>query len=115
MTEPRTPLSDDLERARRDALPVMALRRHPDGSMDDVVCDDVERFRAEQLDDDCLWLACYFRNGERVTFNVCAERQRGRRPALLVYDVGEMPERWVDWDRRQRGELPVERDGEDRA
>lgn len=77
-------------------LPQMALRRHDDGTMDDVAVKDVEMFRAEQLDSGLLWLCCYLRNGERVTFNVHARC----RPKRLEYDVGEMPRDWVDIDER---------------
>jgi hypothetical protein len=80
--------------ARSERIPAMALRPHSDdGSMDDVVVKDVETFRAEQLDDGLLWMACYFRNGERITFNVFANRKNN-----LTYDVGELPERWIDLD-----------------
>lgn len=89
--------ADDLSKARDERTPVMALRPHVDGSMDDVVVKDVEMFRAEQMDTGTLWMACYFRNGERITFHVQAQRKND-----LRYDVGEMPEEWVDWDKERR-------------
>lgn len=65
--------------------------------MDDVVVEDVEMFRAEQMDDGHLWLCCYFRNGERVTFGAHAEKK-----GLLHFDVVETPPEWIDWDERRR-------------
>lgn len=85
-------------------LPRIALREHTVGDLagllDDVVVEDVTTFRAEQLDDGLLWLCCYLRNGERVTFHARAAR-RGR----LELSVGELPGRWRDWDTgEERGE-----------
>lgn len=74
----------------------MALRRHRDGTMDDTVVYDVQCFRAEQLDSGYLWMACYFPNGERITFNVNANRKND-----LSYDVGEMPDKWIDRDQQK--------------
>lgn len=84
-----------------ERMPVMALRRHDDGTMDDVVVEDVETVHFEQLSGGHLWLCCYFRNGERVTFDVDARRKND-----LVYDVGEMPDDWIDWDDREAGVKP---------
>lgn len=86
--------TEDLEKGRREQIPVMALRRHDDGTMDDVVVEHPTMFRAEQLAEDLLWICCYFGNGERVTFDVRAHC----RPRRLVYDVGDMPSTWIDWD-----------------
>ncbi len=85
-------LAADLAAERAVRKPVMALRYDSHG-LDDVVVKDVETFRAEMMDDDDLWLCCYFRNGERVTFSAFA-RKRG----CLEFSVGEMPDDWEDFD-----------------
>ena len=90
--------AENLEAARRQAKPAMALRRHTapdlDGLMDDVVVETPSMFRAEQMSDRHLWMACYFPNDERICFSVYAGK--GRR---LEFDVTEWPEcGWFDID-----------------
>lgn len=87
----------DLAAARRERTPVMALRRTAQGELDDVVVEDVTMFRAEMMASDCLWMCCYLRNGERITFDAFA-RKRG----CLEFDTGEVPSDWIDWDERRR-------------
>jgi hypothetical protein len=74
----------------------MALR--PDSEdpdlMDDIVVERPAMFRAEAMSDDLWWLACYFDNGERVTFHVRALA----RPQRIEFSVGETPPEWLDWD-----------------
>lgn len=83
------------ERRRRASAPRMALRRHQDGSMDDVVIERPAMFRAEQLSENDLWMCCYFDGDhDRITFHVHWDRKN----KLLVYDAGEMPDQWVDID-----------------
>ena len=67
------------------ALPVMALRKDASGALDDVVAEDVTRFRAEIMDGRSLWMACYFANGERVAFWVTANLSR------LTFSATEIP------------------------
>lgn len=82
----------DLERARAKQVPQLALRHHEDGSLDDVVVEQVQTFRAEQLGDDWYWICCYLPGGERVTFNlsVCDGR--------VAMWLGETPTWWRDID-----------------
>jgi len=60
--------------------PRMSLRGSP---LDDVVIEQVEMFRAEMLDEQTLWLACYLTGtgvpGDRIAFEV---RARGDRLAF---------------------------------
>lgn len=103
MTHPSRSFHDDLERARRDRLPRIALRRanrRANGELDDVVVGPVETFRAEMLGGDTLWLACHLPTGERITWHVHAVKR-----GVLAFDVVEMPHRWQDWD---TGELHEE-------
>ena len=69
--------------------PRRELRKASDGSLDDVVVEGVEMFRAEVLDNSTLWLACYLAGtgtqAERVTFEVSVKDGR------LRFEVGEMP------------------------
>lgn len=89
----------DLEAARRERIPVMALRpRHDDPDlMDDIVVKDVTMFRAEAMDDDVWWMACHFANGEQVTFHVTAQA----RPKRIEFSVTDTPAEWVDLDARR--------------
>jgi hypothetical protein len=90
--------ADDLAKAKSERIPVMALRpdhRFPD-EMDDIVVKDVTMFRAEAMDDDVWWMACYFANGEQVTFNVGL----ASKPKRVVVSVTEKPPEWVDLDAR---------------
>jgi hypothetical protein len=90
-------LEDELREARGD-LPTMALRpdhRFPD-EMDDIVVNDVKMFRAEAMDDDAWWMACYFANGEEVRFWVGI----GKNPKRIVVSVTDKPAQWIDWDKR---------------
>jgi hypothetical protein len=85
-----------LAQARRDEIPVMALRHDSDG-LDDVVVETPRMFRAEMMSDDHLWMACYFgENHERVTF--CVTAVRDGRKAKLQFSVTEEPAEWRDWD-----------------
>jgi hypothetical protein len=86
----------------RRGIPEMALRRHDNGTLDDVVVENVTMFHAEQLDSGLLWLCCYLPGGERVTFDVRARC----RPRRLEYEVGEMPNDWVDIDEHPEGWRP---------
>lgn len=81
-----------LEQARKDRIPVMALRHDSEG-LDDVVVETPRMFRAEMMDRDALWMACYFDNGEQVTFWVTAHKGR------LNFSVTEEPPEWRDWDK----------------
>lgn len=79
-----------------DPLPAIALRRlESDNSLDDVVVEDVECFRAEMMDDKTLWLCCYLTNGERITFYVHAPK------GSLEFDATEIPD-YQDWDERRK-------------
>jgi hypothetical protein len=53
-------------------------------------------FRAEAMDDDVFWMCCYFRNGERITWNVTV----GSKPKRIVMSTVEMPGEWIDIDKR---------------
>lgn len=90
-----------LDQARRDQKPVMALRREPDDTLDDVVVQHPNMFRAEMMSEASLWMACYFANGDEVTFNVRAEC----RPRRLVFESGELPGEWLDWDELRRSSM----------
>lgn len=80
----------------KSAAPRMALRPHHEfeREMDDIVVNDVEMFRAEQMSDDSWFMCCYFANGDRVAFGVHREKKP---PRVAVY-VTEEPESWVDID-----------------
>jgi hypothetical protein len=96
--------SADLEQARAERLPVMALRpddRYPD-ELDDVVVKDVETFRMEAMSDDVWWMCCYFRNGERVTWHATTAGPANRRQRLAI-STTEYPAEWVDFDTGGRG------------
>lgn len=91
-----------LVRARRDRIPVMALRHDSDG-LDDVVVETPRMFRAEMMSDDHLWMCCYFGdNHERVAFAVTAVTD-GRK-ATLQFSVTEEPAEWLDWDKLREGQ-----------
>jgi hypothetical protein len=66
----------------------IALRGDPE--LDDVVVEGISMFRAELLNSDRLWIACYLSgtgvDGDRITFEVAS---RGGR---LVFEVIELPE-----------------------
>jgi len=49
-------------------------------------------FRAEMLDAKTLWLCCYLPNEDRITWHVHSRR------GTLEFDVGEMPDEFVDFD-----------------
>jgi hypothetical protein len=85
----------ELASARDERLPRIALRRHADSRLDDVVVEDVETFRAEMMDGQRLWLSCYLRNGERVTWSVWVGGKRPRAP--LAFEVVEVPDH-IDFD-----------------
>ena len=84
-----------LAQARKDRIPVMALREDSTG-LDDVVVETPRMFRAEMMSDKNLWLCCYFDNGERVTFSVYSRR------GPLEFTLGETPAEWRDWDKLRR-------------
>jgi hypothetical protein len=90
----------DVATARAERLPVMALRpeRHDPDEMDDIVVKGVEMFRAEAMSDDVWWMCCYFPNDERVTFQVVAYHEKGKRKAKLSVSVTETPSEWIDLD-----------------
>lgn len=88
-----TDISVDLEAARAKRTPVLALRPHDDGTMDDFVAKRVGSVHAEQMDAGTLWVGIYFTNGERVTLNIHANKKND-----LEYHVGEMPGDWIDLD-----------------
>lgn len=52
----------------RQNRPFIALRPNQTGQLDDVVVEQVEMFRAEQMDTNLWWLCCYLKNGERITW-----------------------------------------------
>ena len=56
--------------------------------MDDIVVNNVEMFRAEQMDTGVWWVCCYLRGGARLTFNVQAKC----RPRRLEWRVTEYPD-----------------------
>lgn len=92
--------TDDLERARRARLPRMALRPddlRPDvpDAMDDVVIAQPEMVRAELANDDELWMACRFPNGEEVRFSVTVAN------GGLDWRVIETPAEWIDIDKAE--------------
>lgn len=73
----------------------IALRRagpETETHLDDVVVKDVRMFRAEMLDAKTLWLCCYLPNDDRITWHVHSRR------GTLEFDVGEMPDEFVDFD-----------------
>jgi hypothetical protein len=63
----------------------IALRPASNGTLDDVVVNDVSMFRAEMMDKDALWMCCYLSEHERVNFWV---RARG---GTLTFTVTESP------------------------
>lgn len=90
-----------LARARLEKIPVMALRHDAQG-LDDVVVETPKMFRAEMMDDCSLWMACYFANGELVTFWVTAVREKPRGKPILQFSVTEHPPEWWDWDEMRK-------------
>lgn len=98
-----------LEQAKRERVPVMALRpdhRFPE-ELDDVVVENVSCFRAEAMDDDVWWMCCYFPNGERVTFHVGIDKK----PKRIHMSVTEYPVQWRDWDEMRREAAASEETG----
>ena len=100
--------SEELNQARQNEIPCMALRpfnSRPDEKdlMDDVVVKNPLMYRFEMMDDDLAWSCCYFPNGEQVTFWIRATRERGEngrfkaRPVLEM-SVTEYPPEWLDID-----------------
>lgn len=91
----------DLAQAKKDRIPRMALR--PDSEipeeMDDIVVENVTMFRAEAMSEFGWWFACYFANGERVSFWI----ERQTRPARIAVHVTEHPAEWIDIDKERRG------------
>lgn len=88
---------DELDAELREAgdLPEIALRNETNINLDDVVVNNVTMFHAEFLDDQHLWMACYFKNGERITFSV----EAGPRSRVgLGFHAHEFPEMYVDPD-----------------
>ena len=81
-----------LELARKDKIPVMALRHHR-GELDDVVVETPKTFRAEMMSDHQLWISCIFENGEHVTFWATAASN-----GKLIFSVTETPDEYQDWD-----------------
>lgn len=77
----------------------LALRPYSDDAsrLDDVVVNRVDMFRAEMLDKDVLWLACYLpetgAEGDRVTFLVTV------RDGELRMEVEERPAGSVTYER----------------
>lgn len=80
-----------LATARKNRIPVMALR-HQGDDLDDVVVETPRMFRAEMMNNKQLWLCCYFENDERVTFWITVYKGR------LQFSVTEEPAEWRDWD-----------------
>lgn len=94
---------------RAQRIPVMALRPCKDAAevtfgteMDDIVVESPTMFRAEAMSEDSWWLACYFANGQRVTFQLSARC----RPRSLSFTVGELPDDWRDWDKLRGHDRP---------
>jgi hypothetical protein len=85
-----------LTQARNERTPRMALR--PDHNfpeaLDDIVVEDVTMFRAEAMSDTLWWMACDFRNGERISFHVHIDAK----PKRISVSAGEMPTKWIDID-----------------
>lgn len=83
-------------------VPVMALRPHnmPDWpGLDDVVVEHPTMYRAEFMDDNNLWMCCYFGDDhDRITFSVHWDKKLKR----LVLFEGEMPAEWIDWDEQRK-------------
>lgn len=66
----------------------IALRPDHDGYLDDVVVNDVECFRMEDMGDH-WWLCCYLAGSEeRIVFNV---GHQGHSKARIVASIGELP------------------------
>lgn len=96
-----------LAQARKDRIPVMALRHDSEG-LDDVVVETPRMFRAEMMSDAHLWMCCYFGdNHERVTFAVTAVKE-GRK-AKLLFSVTEEPSEWLDWDKMRADVLEAKK------
>lgn len=79
MTVPRIALRPDSER--------------PD-ELDDIVVHDVTMFRAEAMDNDVWWMACYFANGEQVTFHIGI----AGKPKRIRIVATDTPGNWEDID-----------------
>lgn len=81
-------------------LPKIALRPFGSNSdmegLDDVVVEGVTMFRAEFMAHNSLWMACYFEDGERITFHVSTPGPE------MTMSAGEMPARWQDFDTGER-------------
>lgn len=97
MTDPfqRAAFSAALEKARRERIPVMALRpdhRFPH-EMDDVVVKNCD-VHFEAMSNDCWWMACTFENGQAVVFHFTI----GQKPKRIVVTCDEQPDEWRDWD-----------------
>lgn len=90
------------ERRRRASAPRMALRPHGiegwDG-LDDVVVERPTMFRAEFMDDNDLWMCCYFPEPhDRISFQVWYDKKAKH----LVLTETEMPAEWVDIDQERK-------------
>lgn len=91
----RAAFSAALENARRERVPVMALRpdhRFPE-EMDDIVIKDCD-VHLEAMDDDVWWMACTFKNGEEVVLHFTIDKK----PKRIVVSVTSKPREWRDWD-----------------
>lgn len=89
-----------LEEARRDRVPVLALRpdhEFPD-ELDDVVVKHIETLHFEAMSDKVFWMACTFANGEEAVFHWTI----GKNPARLVVSATSLPGEWQDWDELYR-------------
>lgn len=93
-----TDFESALAQARKERIPVMALR-HDSQGLDDVVVETPKMFRAEMMSDRNLWMCCYFDNDERVTFSVYVRKGR------LEFSVTEKPAEWSDWDAMRKAAL----------
>lgn len=85
--------------AHRRRIPVIALRpdhEFPD-ELDDIVVENVKVFRAEAMDHNIWWMACYFANGEELVFHVT----RAAKPSRIVVTASSIPEH-IDWDELYR-------------
>lgn len=60
----------------------------PDTLCDDIVVNNVEMFRAEQMDSEVWWVCCYLKGGERLTFDVRAKN----RPNRIEWTTVELPQ-----------------------
>jgi hypothetical protein len=85
-----TSFAEELETARLQGKPFVALRPDHTGALDDVVVTGVTMFRAEDMGDEQWWLCCYLTNGDRITWTVgtAGGLETVEYPEGVVYESG---------------------------